>query len=106
LPDPEPLERAKAVKIVGARAVEPTLATDEKPLVYLSFLRKASKARKNIQVRLPQDKPWRRCANLDFHLDAQKAWSWPTHRSAYTMATLSYPRVYANVKVQYLCLRC
>jgi hypothetical protein len=20
-------------------------------------------------------------ANLDFHLDAQKAWSWPTHRS-------------------------
>jgi len=66
------LERAKAAEIAAAQAVALTTAMVENSLISLLFLLRASKARKSIQVPLPQGKLRQHCVNLDFQLDAQK----------------------------------
>src|SRR5262249_54510583 len=92
LPDPGPLEPAKAVEIAAAQGAAPTIATAEKSSMYLSFLPKPSKSHNSIQAPPPQGRPRQHCVHLDFRLDAQRECSWPVHHFATRPAIRSLPR--------------
>jgi hypothetical protein len=77
LPDPELLERAKAVGIAAAQDVAPMVAMNGTFSVRLSFLTTASKRRKGVQVPRPQSRLKQRYGNLGFPLDGQKERSSP-----------------------------